>query len=667
MLFDRHFWLAKAVGALPSCHAADAVDLALARVARARAPARPPWRRRRPRTRGGTRAAPPAAAARPRCAVCVVQKKGRCGTDTAPARCLRRGGRGRADALEDPFDDASASGRAFPRAAAGPPRKPASEVGAERVAPLRAERGGAGVCAAAAADAASGGFHRSDRVYARRRAPGEAPRGGGRAPRRAGKGRRAASRGIEPFLASSSSSSSSPSRRASRYRRRRSWRTSRRRWTGTRRTRGGAARRGGGLRRWRSYELMWQIRRTARRSRPCSGACKKRPTSQGGVRGGGGRARRGRRVHVQDARGAPILRRKRDAPADRARRAAASPAASSRVGAQRPGRGRHGTLMRAPAHGARWAALDDAARRRRRRRRRTTIARWASGRDKPKTAAAAAAAAELYGVCHGRRGKFEDPAPSGHLARRRTHRRSANTWRGSPATGGAPARRGTARLESRRRCAGGAIARRISSARHPAPAGSSPSRRRRPRLGTSPRRSRVAVRRRRVSFIGPLPRMTWWTPSPPPPRTPSRNPAEPASSAPSLSAGARRAHRGGAAVCARTAERVVHPGDAKRAVTCSSRRGATAPQRLRPHCRGWMCWRAPTRSPQTPCWGRDACARHAAGRQGVAGSERAGGEGRRAGCRTRARAARRVQAVRGRALVPRRVRAVDARDLRGRP
>ena len=44
-----------------------------------------------------------------RCSVCVVQKKGRCGADSAPARCLRRGsgGRGRVDALEDPFDESA--------------------------------------------------------------------------------------------------------------------------------------------------------------------------------------------------------------------------------------------------------------------------------------------------------------------------------------------------------------------------------------------------------------------------------------------------------------------------------------------------------------------------------------------------------------------------------
>ena len=41
--------------------------------------------------------------------MCVVQKKGRCGADSAPARCLRRGsgGRGRVDALEDPFDESA--------------------------------------------------------------------------------------------------------------------------------------------------------------------------------------------------------------------------------------------------------------------------------------------------------------------------------------------------------------------------------------------------------------------------------------------------------------------------------------------------------------------------------------------------------------------------------
>ena len=109
MLFDRHFWLAKAVGALPSAapqtpwispspvsRAREAAAVAATEVAEAKGEA------------GKKASAGAAAGGGPggRCAVCVVQKKGRCGTDTAPARCLRRGGRGRADALEDPFDDA---------------------------------------------------------------------------------------------------------------------------------------------------------------------------------------------------------------------------------------------------------------------------------------------------------------------------------------------------------------------------------------------------------------------------------------------------------------------------------------------------------------------------------------------------------------------------------
>jgi hypothetical protein len=108
MLFDRHFWLAKAVGALPSAtpqtpwispspasRAREAAAAAAAEAADAKGEA-------------GKKRASAGAGGGPggRCAVCVVQKKGRCGTETAPARCLRRGGRGRADALEDPFDDA---------------------------------------------------------------------------------------------------------------------------------------------------------------------------------------------------------------------------------------------------------------------------------------------------------------------------------------------------------------------------------------------------------------------------------------------------------------------------------------------------------------------------------------------------------------------------------
>ena len=40
-----------------------------------------------------------------RCAVCVVQKKGRCGTDTAPRNCLRRAGAGRFKRDDDDADD----------------------------------------------------------------------------------------------------------------------------------------------------------------------------------------------------------------------------------------------------------------------------------------------------------------------------------------------------------------------------------------------------------------------------------------------------------------------------------------------------------------------------------------------------------------------------------
>ena len=234
MLFDRHFWLAKAVGALPSATPQTPwISPSPASRARGRPP-RPPWRAAEAKGEGGRRGRRAGGRRRPggRCAVCVVQKKGRCGTDAAPARCLRRGGRGRADALEDPFDDASEPPDEPFLATDLSASKAGSEVKAEGDAP--AERGGAAACAAAAADAASGGFHRSDRVLraAERR---EKPRGGGGAPRRAGKGRReGVDASLEPFLASSSSSSSSPSRRASR-RRRRSWRTSRRRWTGTRR------------------------------------------------------------------------------------------------------------------------------------------------------------------------------------------------------------------------------------------------------------------------------------------------------------------------------------------------------------------------------------------------------------------------------------------------
>ena len=116
MLLDRAFWLAKTVGALPSV------------------PPPTPWLSPTPaksreslrgeleelagvRLQGGTRRGGNAATNRGggrgrtregaggRCAVCVVQKKGRCGTETAPARCLRRAGAVGAGGLGDPFDE----------------------------------------------------------------------------------------------------------------------------------------------------------------------------------------------------------------------------------------------------------------------------------------------------------------------------------------------------------------------------------------------------------------------------------------------------------------------------------------------------------------------------------------------------------------------------------
>ena len=143
MLFDRHFWLAKAVGALPSATphtpwvspspASRAREAAAAAAAAAEAKGEA----------GKKRAGPGAAAGGGpggRCAVCVVQKKGRCGTDTAPARCLRRGGRGRADALEDPFDDAGE-----------PSDEPLLGASAKAESAVKAEGGKKGPSAAAAA------------------------------------------------------------------------------------------------------------------------------------------------------------------------------------------------------------------------------------------------------------------------------------------------------------------------------------------------------------------------------------------------------------------------------------------------------------------------------------------------------------------------------------
>lgn len=103
MLFDKHFWLAKAVGALPS------------------ATPQTPWVSPSPASRARDTAAAAAADADAkgkgrknggdggpggRCAVSVPHRPFFCTTHTAPAKCLRRGGGGRADALEDPFDEA---------------------------------------------------------------------------------------------------------------------------------------------------------------------------------------------------------------------------------------------------------------------------------------------------------------------------------------------------------------------------------------------------------------------------------------------------------------------------------------------------------------------------------------------------------------------------------
>ena len=127
MLFDRHFWLAKAVGAAQRHAATPWISPSPASRARGRPP-RPPW------SGGGQgRGEEEGSAAGGgggggRCAVCVVQKKGRCGTDTAPARCLRRGGRGRADALEDPFGASEPPDEPF-LATDSPPRKPGASQG----------------------------------------------------------------------------------------------------------------------------------------------------------------------------------------------------------------------------------------------------------------------------------------------------------------------------------------------------------------------------------------------------------------------------------------------------------------------------------------------------------------------------------------------------------
>eukprot|EP00982_Pelagococcus_subviridis_P015273 31388-Pelagococcus_subviridis.AAC.1 len=105
MLLDRSFWLASSVSQLPA------------------PPPATPWLASPPEPepspiglasdagackggKKGRNSSSRASAVDPnsgRCAVCVVQKKGRCGTDTAPLKCQRRGG-SRAGSLDDPFD-----------------------------------------------------------------------------------------------------------------------------------------------------------------------------------------------------------------------------------------------------------------------------------------------------------------------------------------------------------------------------------------------------------------------------------------------------------------------------------------------------------------------------------------------------------------------------------
>ena len=130
MLLERSFWLASSVGALPSvppptpfqsptpAKHRDAVSGKSGKTAAAA------------RGRDGA----DAGNAGGRCSVCVVQKKGRCGTETAPLRCLRRGGPGgyRAGSLEDPFDETDTDDAApEPAAAAAAAGGAKSDVKAE--------------------------------------------------------------------------------------------------------------------------------------------------------------------------------------------------------------------------------------------------------------------------------------------------------------------------------------------------------------------------------------------------------------------------------------------------------------------------------------------------------------------------------------------------------
>ena len=86
--------------------------------------------------------------------MCVVQKKGRCGTDTAPLKCQRRGGF-RAGSLDDPFDVPS-------RGASPEPSVAYAAVAAAASAAGGGKKGSASDDADAASDASDASDSESD-------------------------------------------------------------------------------------------------------------------------------------------------------------------------------------------------------------------------------------------------------------------------------------------------------------------------------------------------------------------------------------------------------------------------------------------------------------------------------------------------------------------------
>ena len=344
-----------------------------------------------------------------RCAVCVVQKKGRCGTDTAPARCLRRGGRGRADALEDPFDDASEPPDEPFLATDLSTSKAGSEVKAEGVAPgpsaaspAPARRPPPPTPLPAASTAAIASMRAAERREKRRVAAAA------RRDAREKGAEKGVDASLEPFLASSSSSSSESESESEPVSAAAELANLSAALDGDPALRAAAPRdevEGETLA--LQYELMWQQQANRHVITSLLGRVLDAADEEGErfAKAEGELAEAAAYMSKTREVRRILKREKRDADQRLAlERAAAAAAASSRVGAQR--RDADGNVI-APAHGADGTPEDAAAA--------AAVAAQNAGFGRalgvgpggsPKTAAAAAAAAAAhaarYGVYHGR-------------------------------------------------------------------------------------------------------------------------------------------------------------------------------------------------------------------------------------------------------------------------